>query len=130
MAAAVALALSVAQGGCAELKPGEFSLGLPHTLRADEIALLEVRVGKIGPGQEIEVSTKTDRTLGVISPYAIRLGQAAGTYTLPLPAEVIDGDHLDIRLKLTQSHAEPRAPSTGEVQGVRVIVQKVSKPAS
>ena len=125
--AAIALVLSVAQGGCAELKPGEISLRLPHALQANEIALVEVRVGTIGPGQEIEITTLAGRTLGVISPYAIRAGQAAGTYTLPVPAEVIDGDHLGIRLNLTQSHAEPRTPSIEEVLGVRVIVQEGPK---
>ena len=121
-------ALFVAQGGCAEMTPGDFTLRLPHALKSDETALVEVRVGKIGPGQEIEITTSAGQTLGVISPFAVRAGQPAGTYTLPLPTGVIEGNRLDIRLQLTQSNAKPRAPSNQEVLGVRVIIQELPEP--
>src|ERR1700678_4314753 len=80
----------------------EVTLTLPHALRSGETAWLEVEVGTIERGEEIDIVTTSGRPLGVISPFGIRQGQQAGTYTVPLPTDAIAGDRVSLRLSLEE----------------------------
>jgi hypothetical protein len=90
LAAAVLSGLTlVASGGSAALAQDSaesMTLVLPRALAADEIAWIEIQVGPIGGGQEISVTTASGEPLGVVSPFGIRAGQDAGTYSLPCRA--------------------------------------------
>ena len=97
------------------------TLVLPHELRGDETAWLMVTVGAIPSGTEISITTPTGRPLGVISPYAIRAGREAGTYTVPLPAGAISGRQVRLRLSLDHN-GKQRAPTKKEVKNVRVAI--------
>jgi len=99
------------------------TLVLPHTLRQDEIATLTVSVGVIPRSAQIELTTPTGRPLGVISPYGIRSGHEAGTYTVPLPAEAISGRHVHLLISLA-ANGTKRAPTKKEVKRVRVVVRR------
>ena len=123
--AAFALAWLCAQ--CGRAAAQDMTLTLPQPFDDGDSAYIEVQVGAIGPGQEIEVKTADGRTLGVISPHGIRAGRAAGTYTLPLPADAICRDRVGIKLMITRSDAAPRTPSADEVRGVRVVVNDGAK---
>ncbi|WP_342234934.1 hypothetical protein [Inquilinus sp. OTU3971] len=100
----------------------ELTLPLPRPLRPGEIAWLQVEVGRIGRGQEVIVATASGRDIGVISPFAIRTGQEAGTYPLPVPTEAIEGDRVVVRLSITQVGAPPRDPTGEEVRRVTVLL--------
>src|SRR5882672_11426017 len=89
----------------------EMTLVLSHPLRAGEIAWIEVQVGPIGRGQEIDVTTAAGQELGVISPFGVRRGQDAGTYTLPVPGDAIRDGRVSVRLTITQPGEPPRAPT-------------------
>ncbi len=119
-AAAIALAMLFAQCGGAAAQ--DMTLTLPQPFDAGDSAYIEVQVGVIGPGHEIEVKTADGRMLGVISPHGIRAGRAAGVYTLPLPADAICNGRVGITLMITRSDATPRVPDADEVRGVRVVV--------
>ena len=119
-AAASALAMLFALCGRAAAQDRTFTL--PQPLQSGDTAFIEVTLGVIGPGQEIEITTPGGRTLGVISPHAIRAGNAAGTYTLPLPADAICHGRVAITLRVTRSDAKARMPTADEVRGVRVVV--------
>lgn len=125
-AAAFALALLFVQ--CGRAAAQDMTLALPRPFDAGDTAFIEVRLGAIGPGQEIEVKTADGRLLGVISPHGIRAGRAAGIYTLPLPADAICKDRVGIALTITRSDAAPRAPNAEEVLGVRVVVNDGPEP--
>jgi hypothetical protein len=99
------------------------TLVLPHALREDETATLLVTVGAIPRGATIDVTTPAGRLLGTISPYGIRAGRAAGTYTVPLPADAISGRRVSLLLSL-HAHGEQRAPTEKEVKGVRAVVRR------
>jgi hypothetical protein len=99
----------------------DMTLTLPHPLAAGEIAWLEVQVGPIGRGQEIDVTTAAGQALGTISPFGVRAGQDAGTYPLPVPADAIRNGRLSVRLTITQFGAPPRAPTPQEVRSVKLI---------
>lgn len=101
------------------------TLVLPNALRPGETAWLEVKVGVIARGAEIEIATTSGRLIGVISPFAVRAGNEAGTYTLPLPPEAISKDRVSLRLSLRYSGSS-RAPTLQEVQSVRVRIAGAS----
>jgi hypothetical protein len=100
------------------------TLFLPHRLRAGETAFLQIQVGAIGPGKEIEVTTDSGQVLGTISPYGLRTGQNGGTYSLPVPTTAFQRDRIVIRLTLTGSGISPRVPNAAEVSGVVLTIKE------
>ena len=116
--AAFAVLTFITQGANGEAGR-EMTLILPHALHADEAAWLEVSVGVLGQGKEIHITTPSGQPLGTISPFGIRTGQESGTYTVPLPADVISGDRVSLRLSLSN---EQRAPTSTELKSVKVKV--------
>lgn len=125
-AAVIALAMLFAQ--CGRAAAQDMTLTLPQPFDAGDSAYIEVQVGVIGPGHEIEVKTADGRMLGVISPHGIRAGRAAGVYTLPLPADAICKGRVGITLMITRSDAASRVPDADEVRGVRVVVNDGAQP--
>lgn len=124
--AAAALALLgpmlVMRSACAA-KERAMTLTLTHPLRTGESAFLEVRLGPIRRGQQIYVTTAAGERLGVISPFGVRPGQDAGTYTLPLPPLAIHGDRVCVALAISQlDGGRPRVPTAQEVRGVKLVV--------
>jgi hypothetical protein len=98
------------------------SLPLPHALEAGEVAWVEVKVGVIERGAEVEIETTAGQKLGTISPYGIRSGAPAGTYNVPVPPDAISDGRLKLRLTLRRYGGVRRAPTTKEVKGVRLKV--------
>jgi hypothetical protein len=97
------------------------TFALPHALRGGETAFLEVSVGVIPRGAEIEITTTSGHPLGTISPYGIRAGHEAGTYTVPLPPQAISGRRVSVLLSLHFA-GKQRAPTKKEVKKVRVTI--------
>jgi hypothetical protein len=118
-AAFVCLALLAQQADAAEGR--DVTLTLPRALQPGETAFAEVQLGLLARGLEIEVTTAAGRALGVISPYGVRAGQEAGTYSLPIPSDAIVKGQVAIRLSLNQS-GHTRAPTAKEVKIVRVKI--------
>jgi len=114
------LAILVLGGGSAVAQ--ELTLALPRPLRPGDLAWLEVELGPVGRGREVIVATASGQTIGVISPFAIRTGQDAGVYTLPLPEDAIAAGRVTVRLTITQPGGAPRDPTGQEVRRVAVVV--------
>ena len=95
---------------------------LPRPLRAGEAVSVEVQVGVLGGGKEIELTTPAGRPLGVISPFGVRTGQGAGTYTVPIPSELIVNDQITLRLSVSQFGRAQRAPTVDEVKSVQARI--------
>jgi hypothetical protein len=103
------------------------TLALPHALRAGETAWLEVKVGVIERGEEIEIQTTAGQQLGTISPFGIRSGQPNGTYTVPVPPGAIANDHLSLRLLIDQPGHAQRGPTMKEVSRVSVKIMPATR---
>jgi hypothetical protein len=101
------------------------NLVLPRSLNADEGVVVELKLGVLTRGAQIEVETASGKMLGVISPYGIRAGNEAGTYTVPLPSEEISNGRVSLRITLSFNRSK-RAPTTKEVRTVRL---KITSPA-
>jgi len=67
------------------------------------------------------LTTASGQELGVISPFGVRIGQDAGTYTLPVPADAIRDGRIAVRLTITQDGAPPRRPTAKEVRSVKSL---------
>ena len=100
----------------------EVELILPRGLETGETVLVEVELGTLPRGREIEITTASGRELGVISPHGIRTGHEAGTYTLPIPPDVFTKGRAVIRLSINQPDRTRRAPTEDEVKNVRVKI--------
>ena len=103
------------------------ALALPQGLRAGETAWLEVKIGVIERGDEIEIQTTAGQPLGTISPFGIHAGQPAGTYTVPVPAEAISNNHLSLRLLIDEPGHAQRGPTMKEVSRVRLKIMPAAK---
>jgi len=97
----------------------EVTLVLPHAPQAGETVWLELEVGEIQRGEEINVMTGSGQFLGTVSPFGVRPGQKAGTYVVPLPNGAVKGDRVSLRLSLEHNHVS-RAPTPKELMRARV----------
>lgn len=100
----------------------EMELILPRALETGDTVLVEVQLGKLPRGLEIEVSTASGHDLGTISPHGIPTGNEAGTYSLPIPPDVFSKGRATIRLSITQANQTRRAPTDDEVKSVRLKI--------
>ena len=97
------------------------NLALPRDLKADEGVSVELTLGVLARGAEIVVETVSGKHVGVVSPYGIRAGEEAGTYTLPLPPEAISDNRVSLRLILQYS-GEKRTPTDKEIKDVQLKI--------
>jgi hypothetical protein len=95
-------------------------------LNVDDAVWLEVKLGVIERGAEIEIETTAGKLLGVISPHGIRAGHEAGTYVLPVPPEAISNKRLSVRLTITQARSK-RTPTPKEIKDVRLKITTPSR---
>lgn len=102
------------------------NLVLPRSLNEGEGVAVEVQLGVLERGAEILVETTSGKLLGVISPYGIRSGNEAGTYTVPVPTEEISNNRVSLRITLNYQTRGKRAPTTQEVKSVKL---KITPPA-
>jgi hypothetical protein len=103
------------------------TLVLPHALRAGETAWIELELGVIERGAEIEIATTAGQSLGVISPFGIRSGDPSGTYTVPLPGDAISDERVSLRLTLNRNGHAQRAPTAREVKSIRVKIMPAAR---
>ena len=98
------------------------NLVLPRSLTAEEGVAVELKLGVLERGNEIAVETMSGKQLGVISPYGVRSGREAGTYTVPVPRELIENKRLSLRIILDQHSRGKRAPTHRELRDVRLQI--------
>jgi hypothetical protein len=103
------------------------NLVLPRDLNENDTVWLELKVGVVPRGVEIEIETTAGKSLGVISPHGVRSGYEAGTYTVPVPVEAISDKRLSVRLILKQLDRSKRAPTDKEVKDVRLKITSQSR---
>ena len=115
----IAFALLSQTGGA----PGRVvNLVLPRSLNAEEGVSVELKLGVLERGAAIKLETTSGRKLGTITTYGIRSGEEAGTYTVPVPPEVISNNRLSLRIILDQHSRGKRAPTDQELRAVRLQI--------
>jgi len=93
------------------------TLTMPHSLRANELVFLEIKLGSLDRGLRVDVETESGRSLGAISPFGVRSGKDAGTYTIPVPADALVKDSLRVRLMINDGRTK-RSPAHEEIRSV------------
>ena len=115
----IAFALLLQTGGA----PGRVvNLVLPRSLHEDEGLAVELKLGVLERGAAIKIETTSGRNLGTISPYGIRSGEEAGTYTVPVPPEVVSNNRVSLRIILDQHSRGKRAPTDQELRAIRLQI--------
>jgi len=115
----IALSLLVQTAGA----PGRVvNLVLPRRLNADEGVVLELKLGVLERGDQIEVEAMSGKLLGAVSPYGIRAGEEAGTYTVPVPSELVSDRRVSLRIILNHHNRDKRAPTKQELRSVRLQI--------
>lgn len=97
------------------------NLVLPRSLNKDEGVVVQMKVGVIERGAVIQVKTISGKTIGAISPFGIRTGNEAGTYTLHVPTEEISNNRVSLRITLNYGR-DKRAPTTQELRSVKLSI--------
>ena len=97
------------------------TLHLPHRLRAGESVWLEVAVGPLPRGTEIQITAMDGKLVGTISPFGRPASESGATYTGPVPVDVVGGQQLSVRMILERDQLR-RAPTGEEVRSVRLTV--------
>ena len=118
LATLLAFALLVQTGGALGRV---VNLVLPRSLNEDEGLAVELTLGVLERGARIRVQTASGKMLGVISTYGIRSGEEAGTYTVPVPADVVSNNRVSLRITLNYNR-EKRAPTDQELRSVKLQI--------
>jgi len=103
------------------------NLVLPRSLNKDEGVAVQLKVGVIERGAVIQVKTISGKAVGTISPYGIRTGNEAGTYTLHVPTEEISNNRVSLRITLNDPSRGKRAPTTQELRSVKLSIVPFKK---
>ncbi|HEY3579410.1 MAG TPA: hypothetical protein VGK82_02665 [Pyrinomonadaceae bacterium] len=98
------------------------NLILARSLTAEEGLAVELKLGVLERGNKIKVESMSGKLLGVISPYGIRSGEEAGTYTVPVPPELVSNKRLSLRIVVDQYSRGKRAPTKQELRDVRLQI--------
>ena len=97
------------------------NLVLPRSLNENEGVAVKLKLGVIERGAVIQVKTISGKTIGTISPYGIRSGKEAGTYTMPVPTKEISNNRVSLRITLNYGRVK-RAPTTQELRSVKLSI--------
>jgi hypothetical protein len=98
------------------------NLVLPRDMTTDDRLAVELKLGVLQRGDVIRVESMSGKLLGAISPYGLRSGEEAGTYTVPVPAELVSNKRVSLRIVLNQHGSGKRAPTNQELRNVRLQI--------
>jgi hypothetical protein len=105
---------------------GTTVLTLPRPPAANEAVWLSVRVGVLRRGAKVLVLSDDGAILGAISPFALRPGREAGTYTIPLPDPAVRQGRVAVRL-VVEEGGVTRPATGGEVEDVALVYVPVTR---
>ncbi|HTQ12335.1 MAG TPA: hypothetical protein VMH86_00565 [Rhizomicrobium sp.] len=119
LAAALALFALLAQGADAPVGR-TVTLPLPSSGLQGRLVILEVTVGRLPSGAEIDVTGDRGEPLGTISPFGLKAGAPAGTFPVPIPPSALGGNSLTVTLTL-HAGGTFRAPTEEEVKAIKLV---------
>ena len=100
----------------------EVTLTLPRTPAHDEAVRLIISAGVLPHGSSIIVRTMDGEIAGVVSPFGIRPGQPAGSYTIALPNTALKDGKVSVKLEVKQEGIEEvRPPNEQELLGAELV---------
>jgi len=107
---------------------GKLTLNLPRQAAANEMVVVQLKVGVVKRGTKIVVRTTHQEIAGTITPFGIRPGQKAGLYTVPVPSKAITDKKVSLRLEILEKDAKAaRAATAAEIEDATLRFIPVSK---
>src|ERR1044072_6252994 len=98
------------------------NLVLPRDMTTDDRLAVELKLGVLQRGDVIRVESMSGKLLGAISPYGLRSGEEAGTYTVPVPAELVSNKRVSLRIVLDHDSRSNAAPAKRVLSNVRLQI--------
>jgi hypothetical protein len=111
----------------APVQQGVTELQLPRPPEPHERVWLKIRAGNLPRGAEIVVMSADGKLLGSASPYGLSSGQAAATYTIPLPKSAITDGHVQVRIEVAQPGTAVAHSNAREVESVELVYAPVTE---
>jgi hypothetical protein len=101
-------------------------LTLAHKPAAHEEVWLEIAVGALPRGAVVRIDKPDGALIETISPFAVRAGERAGTYRVPLPQGLAATGKVKVDLTVL-GNGPPHHPTRDEVESVQLIYVPVSR---
>ena len=100
------------------------SLTLPKAPAQTDNIWLQVKIGNLAKGTEVEIWSVKGRFLGSISPFgaASRNPADSSTYTVPIPRDAVKDDRFEFQLVVKGLNNSERAPTKKDVRGVKLKI--------
>jgi len=124
--------LTVGSGDCAppdspiELG-GKLTLTLSRQPAANEMLVVQIKVGVVKRGTKIVVRAIDNEVAGTIAPFGIRPGQKAGLFTVPIPTKAVVDKKVSLRLEVLEKDAKAgRAATKAEIEDAKLAFISVS----
>ena len=102
------------------------SLDVPPGARSSVALVLEVTIGPMPRGTDVLLTTGPGRLIAAISPFGP--GAGAGSYSVPVPPDVLIDDRLLVFVAVEQSGRARRPATPEEVSRIRLIVRHPTRP--
>lgn len=103
--------------------PGRnINVPVPKSIAEADNVVLEVKIGTLPKGAEIEINTADGRFLGVISPFGSSPQEtdAVATYVIPLPRDLTGEKRLNLLFKFSGAVYSRRAPTSRDIRSVKI----------
>ena len=102
-----------------------FTLSRPPAAPAG--AFLEVEVGALPAGRQVDVTTPSGVPIGTIAPFGAAARGSGGVYALPVPAGAIQDRTLSVRVTIIGGGEPARAPTTTEVTNLKLLTPDLAR---
>lgn len=102
-------------------------LAAPRSPARGEAVQVQVTTGPLPQGARLVLMTEQGEILGAAAPFGPPRGRGGTTATVPVPRSAMADGHLRLRLQVVEPGALPRAPRSGEVERLDLVVVSQSE---
>jgi len=104
------------------------TLKIPRQPNEGEMIHIQVPVGKLDKGTQIDVLTSKGELVGTVSPFGIQAADIGGVYSIAIPASEVVDARIELFLEIEEKEGgAKRAPTNAEVGELEVVYLPVSK---
>ncbi|MGO9466294.1 MAG: hypothetical protein ACLQIB_27305 [Isosphaeraceae bacterium] len=106
---------------------GKLTLNLSRRPAANEMLVVQIKVGVLKRGTKILVRAINKELAGTITPFGIRPGQKAGLFTVPVPSKAVADKKVSLLFEVLEKDAKAaRAATKAEIEDAKLVLIPVS----
>ncbi|HKI18718.1 MAG TPA: hypothetical protein VKA15_12605 [Isosphaeraceae bacterium] len=107
---------------------GKLTLTLSRQPAANEMLVVQLKVGVLERGTRIVVRAIDQEIAGTIAPFGIRPGQKAGLFTVPVPGKAIANKKVSLLVEVLEKGAKAvRAATKAEIEDAKLVFIPVAE---